>query len=122
MLITEPVIFCTTIYASYVYGLLYMMLEIIPFVYSDLRGWGVVVAWVPFTVLLVGVIFALSINLLNQAHYQRAIAKSKTSSAPEARLPPMLVAGFLFTIGLFWFGWTADPKYHWAVPTVAIGE
>ena len=27
----------------------------------------------------------------------------------------------MFTGGLFWFGWTAEPKFSWAVPTVAAG-
>jgi len=33
----------------------------------------------------------------------------------------MVVGGVLFVIGLFWFGWTAAPQYHWALPTVAAG-
>ena len=40
---------------------------------------------------------------------------------PEARLPPMLLGGLLFVIGLFWFRWTADPKFSWVLPTVAAG-
>lgn len=27
----------------------------------------------------------------------------------------------LFAIGLFWFGWTAAPRFHWIIPTIAAG-
>lgn len=33
----------------------------------------------------------------------------------------MIIGGVLFTAGLFFFGWTAAPKYHWILPTIAAG-
>lgn len=63
----------------------------------------------------------MGINLTNQKFYAKAVAKNNGKSAPDARLPPMVVGGILFTAGLFMFGWTAAPKYHWALPVVAAG-
>lgn len=119
MLVTEPMITCIAIYASFVYGLLYMTLEMFPIVYAEERHWGPVVSTLPFLGLLVGVIAAMFINLANQPAYIRAVEKNKGRAVPEARLPPMIIGGGLFVIGLFWFAWTANPKVHWAVPTVA---
>ena len=31
----------------------------------------------------------------------------------------MIIGGILFVIGLFWFGWTAAPKFHWILPVIA---
>ncbi len=102
MLVTEPMITAIAIYASFVYGLLYMTLEIFPIVYVEERGWGLVSSSLPFLGLLVGVIASMGINIGNQPYYIRAVANNKGRAVPEARLPPMILGGWLFVIGLFW--------------------
>jgi MFS family permease len=119
MLTTEPMVLCIAIYASFVYGLLYLTLEVFPIVYEDERHMSPVVSTLPFLGLFVGVLCAMGINLGNQPRYARIVAQNKGRAVPEARLPPMLLGGLLFVLGLFWFGWTADPKFNWAIPTVA---
>lgn len=119
MLTTEPMVTCIALYASFVYALLYTTLEVFPIVFSEERHWKLVPSTLPFLGLFVGVLFAVLINLGNQPHYARAVNANKGRSVPEARLPPMALGGVLFVIGLFWFGWTANPKYHWAIPVVA---
>ncbi|KAK4506249.1 hypothetical protein PRZ48_004214 [Zasmidium cellare] len=121
MLTTEPMVACIAVYASFVYGLLYMTLEVFPIVFAEERGYGPVVSTLPFLALFVGVLCAVGVNLTNQAYYRKAVAKNNGRAAPEARLPPMVIGGVFFTLGLFWFGWTSAPKYHWAIPTVAAG-
>lgn len=118
MLLTEPMISAIAMYASFVYGLLYMTLEVFPIVYEEQRQWSPVLGGLPFLGLLVGVCSAVVINLWNQPHYRRAVEANKGRAVPEARLPPMIIGGWLFVTGLFGFGWTADPKIHWMVPTV----
>ena len=119
MLITEPMVTAIAMYASFVYGLLYMTLEMFPIVYQQERHWGLVVSSTTFLGLFIGVLAAMAINLANQPHYARAVERNKGRAVPEARLPPMIIGSWLFVIGLFWFGWTASPQYHWAIPTVA---
>lgn len=102
MLVTEPMITCIAIYASFVYGLLYMTLPMFDIVYREQRHWGLVVSSLPFLGLMVGVIAAMFINLANQPRYIRAVEQNKGRAVPEARLPPMFVGGLLFTGGLFW--------------------
>ncbi|KAK4553712.1 hypothetical protein LTR86_009210 [Recurvomyces mirabilis] len=119
MLTTEPMVLCIAIYASFVYGLLYLTLEVFPIVYLEMRHFSPVVSTLPFLGLFVGVLAAMGINLANQPRYSRIVEENGGRAVPEARLPPMLIGGLLFVIGLFWFGWTADPRFHWAIPTVA---
>ena len=121
MLFTEPMVTCIALYASFVYGLLYLTLEVFPIVFAEIRHYGPVVSTLPFLGLFVGVLFAVSINLANQPRYMRAVEKNGGRPVPEARLPPMLVGGVLYVIGLFWFGWTASPQFSWVLPTVAAG-
>jgi len=121
MLITEPMVTCIAFYASFVFALLYMTLEVFPIVYYEHRGWSPVVSTVPFLSLFVGVLTALCINLANQPRYARIVEQAKGKPVPEGRLAPMAVGAFLFVIGLWWFGWTADPQIPWAASIVATG-
>jgi len=119
MLTTEPMVTCIAIYASFVYGLLYLTLEVFPIVFLQERHWGEIVSTLPFLGLFVGVLFAMLVNLANQPRYSKIVAANGGQAVPEARLPPMLIGGFLFALGLFWFGWTANPKFHWIIPVIA---
>ncbi|KAH0265281.1 MFS general substrate transporter, partial [Aureobasidium melanogenum] len=119
MLTTEPMVTCIAFYASFVYGILYMTLEVFPIVFEQNRGWPLITSTLPFLALFVGVLFAVLINLANQPRYARAVDANKGRPVPEARLLPMSVGGVLFTIGLFWFGWTADPSIPWPSCVVA---
>lgn len=119
MLITEPMVTCIAIYASFVYSILYMTLEVFPIVFQDHRGWPAVSSTLPFLALFVGVLCAVLINLANQPRYARAVQANGGKPVPEARLPPMIVGGVLFVIGLFWFGWTATPSISWISPVFA---
>jgi MFS family permease len=110
MLLTEPMVTCIAIYASFVFGLVYLTLEVFPIVFQENRGYGLVVSTLPFLALFVGVLAAMGINLANQPRYIRLVNENGGKPVPEGRLMPMLVGGVLFAIGLFWFGWTADPK------------
>jgi MFS family permease len=121
MLTTEPIVTAIAIYASFVFGLLYLTLEVFPIVYLEDRGWPVVSATLPFIGLFVGILCALGINLGNIKRYARISDAAGGKPVPEARLQPMILGSIIFPIGLFWFGWTANPKYHWAIPTVATG-
>ena len=121
MLTTEPMVTCIAFYASFVYALLYLTLEVFPIVFYENRGWPLVSSTLPFLGLFVGVLFAVLINLANQPYYLRQLKASGGKPVPEARLPPMAIGAVLFAIGLFWFGWTADPNISWVSPVFAAG-
>jgi hypothetical protein len=113
MLLVEPMVACIATYASFVFAVLYMTLEIFPIVYRERRGWGPVVSTMPMLSMLVGVIMAMGINLANQPRYIRAVDAAGGKPVPEARLLPMAAGGLLFVIGLFGFAWTAPPSVPW---------
>lgn len=122
MFFTEPLVTSIALYASFVYGLLFLTLEVFPIVFHEQRQYGLVESTLPFLGLLVGVVSALFVNIANQPLYARAVKKNNGWAVPGARLPPMIIGGILFTAGVFWLGWTAAPKYPWPVPVVAAGE
>ena len=90
--------------------------------FAELRHWELVPSTLPFLGLFVGVIVAICINIGNQPRYIRAVEKNQGRAVPEARLAPMVIGGFCFSGGLFWFGWTASPSIPWIVPVIASGE
>lgn len=112
---------CIAFYASFTYALLYLTLEVFPIVFEEKRHYSPVIASLPFLALFVGVLIAVLINLANQPRYIRISDAAKGKPVPEARLAPMAIGAVLFAIGLFWFGWTADPKFHWILPCIAAG-
>lgn len=122
MFVSEPMVTCITLYLSFVYALLFLTLEVFPIVFSEHRHYGPVVSTLPFLGIFVGVVAAVPINLLNQPRYKRAMKKNNNRPVPEARLPPMIIGGVLLSGGLFLFGWTAAPKYHWILPTIGGGD
>ncbi|KAJ9664495.1 hypothetical protein H2198_000146 [Neophaeococcomyces mojaviensis] len=120
MLTTEPMVTCIAFYASFVYGVLYMTLEVFPIVFEEKHGLNNIVASCSFLGLFVGVICALSINLGYQPYYIRRVRTSGGKPVPEARLPPMAIGGVIFTVGLFWFGWTGNySSVNIAAPLIA---
>lgn len=122
MLLTEPIVTCIALYASFTYSILYLIIQVFLVVFKDQRSWSLVTSTLPFLGVLVGVLFAVLINISGLAQYRRAMKKNNGKAVPEARLPPMLAGALFLTIGLFWFGWTAAPEHHWALPVIAAGE
>jgi MFS family permease len=119
MLFVEPMVAAICFYASFVFAILYLTLEVFPIVFEEQRGYSTMVASLPFLGLLVGVLLALIINIGNQPRYIRISRAAGGVPVPEARCPPMVVGGIIFVIGLFWFGWTASPDQHWILPVIA---
>lgn len=119
MLISEPMVTCIAFYASFVYTILYLTLTVFPIVFEEQRGYSPLVGALPFLGLFVGVILAIFINLGNQPRYIRKCRAANGKPVPEARLPPLAIGSVLMVAGLFWFGWTAAPRYPWVHPVLA---
>jgi len=109
MLVTEPMVTCIAFYASFVYALLYLTLEVFPIVFEENRHWSPVIGSLPFIGLFIGVCLATVINLGNQSRYVRISDAARGKPVPEARLAPMAIGGFLFAIGLF----VSTPSCTW---------
>jgi len=68
-----------------------------------------------------GVGFMIGLALftpLLQKIYLRLTAANNGVAKPEFRLPTLLIGGALVTIGLFWYGWSAEEKLHWIMPVI----
>jgi MFS family permease len=117
-LLATPICFLVALYASFVYGILYLSLAAFPIVFQEVRGWNQVVGALPFLAYLVGIFFGAAINLFNQRFYIKRFKANNNRAVPEARLPPMMLGSVMFAAGMFVFGWTSPAHIHWIGPII----
>ncbi|CAI7656396.1 unnamed protein product [Penicillium pancosmium] len=120
MLFTEPIVFLISLWMSFVYGLMYALLGAYPVVFQGIHGMNLGVGSLPFIGLIIGEVSAGAYILYDQRSYAKKLADNNNIPIPEWRLPPSILGGICFTIGLFWFGWTGWTKaIHWMAPTAS---
>ncbi len=119
-LLCTPICFLIALYASFCYGILYMQLGSIPFIFGEIRGWNDFVASLPFLCIFLGALLGAAANVFNQTIYNKAYHAAGNRAVPEKRLPPMMVGSVLFSAGQFLTGWTASKDIHWIVPCIGL--
>ncbi|CZR56685.1 probable MFS multidrug transporter [Phialocephala subalpina] len=119
-LLATPICFLVALYASFVYGILYLCLAAIPIQFAEERGWGPVTSELPFLALLLGTITGGFANIFNNKFYLRKFEKNGNKAVPEARLPPMMFGSVFFAAGLFIFGWTSPVHVFWLAPLIGL--
>ncbi|KAJ5330044.1 hypothetical protein N7452_010434 [Penicillium brevicompactum] len=120
LLFMEPIILVVSLYMSFIYGLVYALLEAYPYVFESVYGMTPGIAGLMFIGLIIGVGLACTFIVSRQVPYAKRLAENKGVPVPEWRLGPTLLGAPVFTIGLFWFGWTGfTSNIHWAAPAAA---
>ncbi|KAI9735750.1 MAG: hypothetical protein M1818_006358 [Claussenomyces sp. TS43310] len=120
LFVTEPILVFVTLYQSFIYGLVYLFFTSIPLEFRDARKWQPRLCELPLVALLIGVSIGSAINVwYTKRILTRKLSKSGGHLIPEQRLPLMIVGGFLFPVGLFWFAWTSSPAVPWPAMVVA---
>ncbi|KAJ4250973.1 hypothetical protein NW762_011623 [Fusarium torreyae] len=120
-MIVNPICFLMSAYASFVYGILYANLESFSIEYIEVRHWGPVVGTLPFIALLIGILCAAAVNIYNNKYYRKRLMENGYRAVPEARLPPMMLGGVVFTAGQFLFAWTSSPHLNYWPSIIGIG-
>ncbi|ENH66799.1 hypothetical protein FOC1_g10007455 [Fusarium oxysporum f. sp. cubense race 1] len=112
-MMATPICLLMSLYASFVYGILYANLESFSIEYQEVRQWGPVVGTLPFIALLIGILSAAAVNIYNNKYYRRKLLENGYRAVPEARLPPMMLGGIVFTAGQFLFAWTSSLRVNY---------
>ena len=102
MLITEPIILLVSLYMSFIYGIVYALLEAYPYVFEKVYGMSPGVGGLPFIGLIIGTLLACTSILVQHPIYIRKLAENKNVPVPEWRLAPTVLGAPVFTIGIFW--------------------
>ncbi|TVY47094.1 putative transporter [Lachnellula occidentalis] len=120
LLVTEPIVLLLSIYMAFIYGLLYLFLTAYPIVFQQIHGMSGGIGGLPYFGMIVGMISAGIYIVLLTPQYNRKLAANNNVPIPEWRLLPVVIGGFSFAGGLFWFGWSGYRKdIHWIVPTLS---
>ena len=118
--VKDPAVMFTNLYTSLIYGIYYSFFEVFPLVYPVMYGFNLGETGVVFTCITVACILGVIIYCLYVGYYLEPDIIKNGLRAQEHRLVPALIACFFMPIGLFIFGWTSDPEYHWIVSVVGI--
>jgi DHA1 family multidrug resistance protein-like MFS transporter len=102
MLVTEPIILLVSLYMSFIYGLVYCLLQAYPYVFEEIHGFPPGVSGLPFIGLIIGQVLAVSFILSQHAKYVKKLVENNNVPIPEWRLTPTLLGAPVFTIGIFW--------------------
>lgn len=120
LLFSEPIILAITIYMSFIYGLLYLFLTAYPLVFAGVHGFKPGVSGLPFFGMVIGIFIVAGYIIFTSKQYNKKLEANGGIPIPEWRLPPVIIGGVLFALGLFWFGWGGYKKsVHWIVPTLS---
>ena len=102
LLFTEPIILLVSLYMSFIYGLVYALLEAYPYVFQHTYGMRLGVDGLPFIGLIIGQVIACTFIISQQGKYARKLVENKNVPVPEWRLSPTILGAPVFTIGIFW--------------------
>lgn len=119
-MLSIPVVFTMALFASYVYGLFYLMITNISTAFELSRGWTGTITEVPNVSLFLGVVFGCIGNILWALKYLEIVRSNKGEAIPEQRFPIMMMLGWMMPVGIFVFGWTCDANIHWIVPCIGV--
>jgi MFS family permease len=119
LLVSEPVVLCFSLWASFAWAILYMQFNSIGIVFRAVYGFTSVQVGAVYTVVVLasvlGSVIAIVQDIVTRRLWPRRMA------TPEGRLLSPGVQSVLLPIGLFWFGWASRPETHWMSPVLAIG-
>lgn len=102
MLLAEPIILLVSLYMSFIYGLVYALLEAYPYVFEHVYHMSPGIAGLPFISLIIGQLLACGYIVSRHPAYIKLLQANDNVPVPEWRLGPTLIGAPIFTIGTFW--------------------
>lgn len=119
MLLTSPIVFLLSVYTAVIFGYLYLFITTFPAVFQVQYGFTTGVSGLTYLGLGVGsLIGVVIVGATSDKLYQKLTAKNNGVSAPEFRLPPLMLTSPLVAVSFFAYGWSAEAKVHWVVPII----
>ncbi|SCU79925.1 LAMI_0B00166g1_1 [Lachancea mirantina] len=119
-MLATPIVFALALFASYVFGILYLIVTSVPLAFELTRGWEGTVSNLPILSVLVGVLIGCTANIWGGLRYRKLLEKNDGVPLPEERFPPMMMFGWLMPAGMFIFAWTSQEKIHWIAPCIGL--
>ncbi|KAI0776341.1 MFS general substrate transporter [Trametes elegans] len=121
ILFREPMLIAITLYMSFLYGVMYLLFEAYPIVFTRGHHFNAGISGLMFLPIFVGAAFAVILYLLVfNPRYHRAIEQFAPHPVPpEYRMELCMWAAPIYTISFFWFGWTSYSSVSYWAPLMA---
>ncbi|KAM5544315.1 hypothetical protein V8D89_001975 [Ganoderma adspersum] len=121
VLFTEPMLMAMTLYMGFVYGIVYLLFEAFPIVFTEGHHFNSGISGLMYIPYCCGGVSAVIIYLLYfNPRYSAAIKRYAPHPVPpEARMEICVWAAPIFGLAFFWFGWTSYPSIPFWAPMMA---
>jgi DHA1 family multidrug resistance protein-like MFS transporter len=106
MLLFDLIVLLMSIFASFVYGLLYLFLTAYPIIFQRIYGMNIGVGGLPYIGIIIGQLFGALAVFAMQPWILRKIQTNNGIMMLEWHLPIAIPGAVAFSAGLFWLGWT----------------
>lgn len=118
MLLTEPIVTACCLWLSIIYAINFMFFQAFAQIFPPIYGFSPGQTGLAFLGISVGCLLSLPLCFWWDHILRKAKASNKPWSSREEyqRLPLAIIGGPLFTISMFWIGWSARSSVHWVVP------
>lgn len=121
LLFLSPLVFFVSLYIAFVYGVLYLLFTTIPTVFEETYGFEVKLTGLVYIAMGVGNLFAWAyITLFSDKSVVKMAQANGGVFEPEMRLKISISFSLFLPITLFWYGWCAYYKVHWAATTLSL--
>ncbi|PLN83849.1 MFS multidrug transporter [Aspergillus taichungensis] len=121
MLVTEPIVLCSSIYIALAYSLIFFYFQAYPIIFQQTYNFNEQSTSLAYIPMGVGAVCSGLFTFYYDTIYEKAKARGKpwTASPEMQRLPLSCIAGPCLTISLFWLAWTAKRSVHWTAPVLS---
>ncbi|KAI5449238.1 hypothetical protein NCC49_005217 [Naganishia albida] len=116
LLMTEPIVFFFSTYASLAWGTFYALTLSIPTIFKGLYGFDTGRTGLVYLALVIGT----TLSFLANYHQEYLYRKNVATRGPEARLYAAMIGGILFAMGCFIYAWTSFPHITYIAPCIGI--
>lgn len=142
LLFTEPTVFFFSLWCAFAWAVLYCQFGSIALAFSRRRGFGVEQSGYFFAAIMVGSVIATAVAVVQDrllllpqwrsgpdyppptgvisGPFWRVVRRRFPADAPESRLYFTCITACFLPAGLFLFGFTVRPDFHWIAPAAGI--
>lgn len=119
LILFHPMVFGLGIFMAFCYGFMYLLIVTFPSVYMGSYGFSTEIACLFYIPLGIGFVIGTAVfTPINQRIYDKLSAKNGGARKPEFRLPVLICSGAGIPVALIWYGWSAEKKLHWIMPSI----
>jgi multidrug resistance protein len=119
MLFLSPIVLLLSIYAAFLFGMMYLFITTFPLVFTKQYGFSTGSTGLTYLGLGIGCFLGMVVvGRSSDVLYRMMKNRNGGKEVPEYRLPQLALSAPLVMVAFLIYGWSAQKKTHWIVPIV----